>query len=84
VWASEAQKEVAIVYGEADPAHAFLPGWPAPALVSGTWPEQLELPPSVRWWDRSGLAPVVAALAPVAPASTYQVLSQDLLLTVQA
>jgi hypothetical protein len=82
VWASEAQKEVALVYGEADPAQIFLPGWPAPTLVSGTWPDNVPLPSSVRWLDRSGLAPVVAALAPVAPASTYQALSQDLLLPV--
>jgi hypothetical protein len=82
VWASEAQEEVALVYSDPDPIHGMLPGWPAPALVSGTWPNGVALPPSVRWLDRSGLAPVVAALAPVAPTSTYQVLSQDLLLPV--
>jgi hypothetical protein len=82
-WANEAQAEVALAYTELDPAQPLLPGWPAPALVSGTWPERVALPPSVRWLDRSGLAPVVAALAPVAPAATYQALSQDLLLAVQ-
>lgn len=80
VWASETQQEVAIVYTEADPAQAFLPAWPALGLVSGAWPDRIPLPPSVRWWDRSGLAPVVAALGPVAPESTVQALSQDLLL----
>ncbi len=80
VWASEAQTEVAIAYSDPDPIHAFPSAWPALGLVSGTWPERVALPSSVRWWDRSGLAPVVAALGPVAPASTYQALSQDLLL----
>jgi hypothetical protein len=82
VWTSEAQEQVAIAYTEADPVQAVLPAWPAPGLVSGAWPERMALPATVRWWDRSGLAPVVAALGPVAPASTYQVLSQDLLLSV--
>jgi hypothetical protein len=82
VWTSEAQQEVAVTYSEADLAKAFLPGWPALGLASGAWPDPVALPPSVRWWDRSGLAPVVAALGPVAPAATYQALSQDLLLPV--
>jgi hypothetical protein len=82
VWATEAQEEVAVIYSDPDPVYAMLPGWPAPALLSGAWPDRVALPPSVKWWDRSGLAPVVAALGPVAPASTYQVLSQDLLLAV--
>jgi hypothetical protein len=83
VWASEAQPEVAIAYSDPDPAQVPLPAWPMPGLVSGTWPDRVSLPASVRWWDRSGLAPVVAALGPVAPASTYQVLSQDLILPVK-
>ena len=83
VWASEAQEEVALAYTDADTAQAILPGWPMPGLVSGTWPDRMPLPASVRWLDRSGLAPVVATLAPVAPAATYQVLSQDLLLAVK-
>ena len=83
VWASESQEEVALAYTDADPAYGRLPGWPMPGLVSGTWPDRVALPASVRWLDRSGLAPAVAALAPVAPASTYQVLRQDLLLAVR-
>ena len=82
VWASEAQEEVALAYTDPDAAPT-LPGWPTPALVSGAWPDRVPLPATVRWWDRSGLAPVVAALGPVAPAATYQVLSQDLLLATQ-
>ena len=80
VWTSEAQTEVAIAYSDPDPVHAFPSAWPALGLVSGNWPDRVPLPASVRWWDRSGLAPIVAALGPVAPAATYQALSQDLLL----
>lgn len=81
VWASEAQTEVAVAYSDPEPAQIVPPAWPALGLVSGPWPEQrMALPASVRWWDRSGLAPVAGALAPVAPASIYQTLSQDLLL----
>lgn len=83
VWANESQREVAIAYSEADPTQMMIPGWPTPTLISGTWPERLPLPDTVRWVDRSGMAPVVAALAPVTPAAAYQVLSQDLLLPVQ-
>ena len=80
VWASEAQAEVAIVYSDSDPVP--LHGWPPLGIVSGPWLERVALPATVRWWDRSGLAPVVAALGPVAPAATFQALSQDLLLPV--
>ena len=81
VWASEAQSEVAIVYSDSDPVP--LNGWPPLGIVSGPWLERVALPSTVRWWDRSGLAPVVAALGPVAPAAMYQALSQDLLLPVR-
>ena len=83
VWAGEAQEAVAIAYSDPDAVQALPPGWPTPALVSGSWPERIAMPPSVRWWDRSGLAPVIGALGPVAPAALYQTLSQDLLLPVQ-
>jgi hypothetical protein len=80
VWASEAQEEVAVAYSAPESAQSLPPGWPALGLVSGPWPERSPLPASVRWWDRSGFAPVVGALGPVAPGSIYQTLSQDLLL----
>jgi hypothetical protein len=83
VWATEAQEEVALAYSDPDPSRAFAAGWGTPALVSGAWPDRVTLPPSVQWWDRSGLAPVVAALAAVEPASAHQALSQDLLLPVR-
>jgi hypothetical protein len=88
VWATEAQEEVALAYSDPDPARTFSPaptglGWGTPGLVSGAWPDRITLPPSVQWWDRSGLAPVVAALGPVAPGSTHHALSQDLLLPVR-
>jgi hypothetical protein len=83
VWASEAQAEVAVAYSDPDPTYALPPSWPAMGLVSGPWPDRVPLPTSVRWWDRSGFAPIVGTLGPVAPASIYQTLSQDLLLPVR-
>jgi hypothetical protein len=80
VWASESQAEVAVAYSDPEPAQALPSAWPPLGLVSGPWPDPASLPASVRWWDRSGFAPIVAALGPVAPASIYQTLSQDLLL----
>ena len=52
--------------------------WPAPTLVSGAWPDRASLPAGVRWWDRSGFAPLVAALGPVAPSAVQQTLTHDL------
>lgn len=80
VWATESQAEVALAYSDPDAGQLAPPGWPALGLVSGPWTERFPLPPSVRWWDRSGFAPIVGALGPVAPAAIYQALSQDLLL----
>ena len=82
VWATEAQAEVAVAYSDPDSGQFSPPGWPPLGLVSGLWPDRSPLPASVRWWDRSGFAPIVAALGPVAPAAIYQTLSQDLLLPI--
>lgn len=80
VWSVANHPVPAVVYAEPDPAQTVLPGWPAPQLLSGPWPDRTPLPDEVRWWDRSGLAPVVAALGPVAPGAMYSALSHDLLL----
>jgi hypothetical protein len=76
VWAGEEGPAVAV---RALDAEAPLPvEWPAPMLVSGVWPDRASLPPGVRWWDRSGLAPIVATLGPVVPAAVQQTLTHDL------
>ncbi len=76
VWAGEDGPTVAVRYVEPDAA--LPPEWPAPLLVSGVWPNRTSLPPGVRWWDRSGLAPIVATLGPVAPSAVQQTLTHDL------
>lgn len=53
--------------------------WPPLRLVSGPWGEDTGLPDSVLWWDRSGLAPVVAASAHTAPRAAVEALRKDLL-----
>ena len=54
------------------------PGWPAPALLSGQPARMQSLPESVRWWDRSGMAALVATAGQVAPVAMMQVLVGDL------
>lgn len=54
--------------------------WPPLQLLCGPWPDsQNGPPPNVLWWDRSGLAPVVAALGQTAPSAMIQALHFDLL-----
>jgi hypothetical protein len=79
VWATEEQPGLAVVYNDPNPAQAQPAGWPPIQLLSGAWPERTPLPPGLRWWDRQGLAPIVAALAPGAPAAVYTTLRHDLL-----
>lgn len=81
VWAGEGQAGPVVQFSDPDMAQAAPPGWPLPALISGPWPERLPFPARVRWWDRVGLAPVVAALGAVGPVAMTQTLQQDLLLT---
>lgn len=80
VWSAEGRDGAVVVTTtvEEDPPTDIL-GWPPIHLISGPWPDDLPAP-ATTWWDRHGLAPVVAALAPAAPAATLQVLTHDLLL----
>lgn len=80
VWASETRPSPIVFFAEPELEQPELPGWPAPALLSGPWPDKAPFPSGVRWWDRAGLAPVVAALGPVAPVALAQTLHHDLLL----
>jgi hypothetical protein len=79
VWAAEGHANPIVFFTDADPVQAAPPGWPQPALISGPWPERAPFPAGVRWWDRGGLAPVVAALGAPAPAAMAQTLHHDLL-----
>lgn len=56
-------------------------GWPPAQLISGTWPGwEDKNAPARFWWDREGLAPVIAALGQVAPLAMVQALANDVLL----
>jgi hypothetical protein len=77
VWATEDQPGLAVIFTDVETTQIQPFGWPPVQLISGGWPERP--PRSVRWWDRQGLAPLVAALGPSAPAAVYDALRQDLL-----
>lgn len=58
----------------------YLSHWPPLRMVSGGWPDCWRRP-SRHWWDRSGLAPVVAGAGQAAPEAALQVLEADLLIS---
>lgn len=84
VWANEASPDVTVLYADAQTPVRLPAGWPVAGLLSGVWSAKIALPAGVQWWDRSGLAPLVASLAPVAPAAAVQTLRHDLLLPVRS
>lgn len=51
--------------------------WPPLQLVVGPWPQQWPRPQRF-WWDRSGMAPMIAGLGQVNPLAMVQVLETDL------
>lgn len=53
--------------------------WPRLQLVSGDWPIALWPRPPISWWDRAGLAPLVAAAGQAAPQAMIEALQADLL-----
>jgi hypothetical protein len=48
-------------------------------LICGEGPGELWPVAERHWWDRTGMAPVVAAIGQVAPQAMIQVLRADLL-----
>ncbi|MBX3015927.1 MAG: glutamate mutase L [Caldilineaceae bacterium] len=79
VWAEQAEQGVQLCFVKPGTRPPELEHWPPLQLVSGDWPMELWPPPAVCWWDRSGLAPLVATIGQVAPAAMLQVLQHDLL-----
>jgi hypothetical protein len=79
VWVRQGQSSARLRYVEAGSRPAEFGGWPPLQLVSGRWPEDLWPQPSRFWWDRSGMAPMIAAVGQVAPLAMVQVLQTDLL-----
>jgi hypothetical protein len=84
VWASAHQETVQLRYLEPTADLSDMHDWPPVQLLSGGWPSGVPLPATVRWWDRSGMAPLVAALGYAAPSAFRQVLQIDLLTDVAA
>ena len=82
VWSVEADGTVAVHYTEPHAWPQSEAEWPHPHLICGPWPDGVP-PPGVRWWDRSALAPIVAAVGQVAPAALKSVLEADLLVAVE-
>ena len=70
---------VRLVYTPPGERPAATLGWPPLRLVSGPWPEALWPQPGRCWWDRSGLLPMMAAVAQTSPRAAMSVLSRDLL-----
>lgn len=55
--------------------------WPPAQLICGAWPGWGDGPaPALFWWDREGLAPIIAALGQVTPLAMAQALANDVLL----
>jgi hypothetical protein len=79
VWARRDEPGLRVCYAAPGSRPQILDGWPAPRLVSGDWPVSLWPQPAGAWWDRSGMAPMIATVGQVAPRAMVQVLQSDLL-----
>jgi hypothetical protein len=79
VWVQQGQAGARWRYVEPGQRPERFAGWPPLQLVSGHWPTDLWPRPSRFWWDRSGMAPMVATVGQVAPQAMMQVLQTDLL-----
>ena len=80
VWATEEQNGVRMRFVPPQTRPADLAAWPPLQLVSGEWPQRLWPVPALHWWDRSSVAPLVAAIGQVAPLAMVQALSLDVLM----
>ncbi len=72
---------VHLIYAAPQVVPNVLDRWPPAQLISGRWAGDWARSAPV-WWDREGLAPIIAALGQVAPLAMAQVLNHDLLLPV--
>jgi hypothetical protein len=78
VLAERQQPGVQLCYGDPNTQPAPIQAWPPIGLVSGPWPGQPGRPARYFWWDRDGLAPIVAAIGQVAPQAMLETLVYDL------
>jgi hypothetical protein len=79
VWVQQGQRSARWRYVESGKRPAEFADWPPLQFVCGQWPVALWPLPSRFWWDRSGMAPMIAAVGQVAPQAMVQVLQTDLL-----
>lgn len=79
VWVQQGQSSARWRYVEPGKRPAEFAEWPPLQFVCGQWPVELWPLPSRFWWDRSGMAPMIAAVGQVAPQAMVQVLQTDLL-----
>jgi len=79
VWATRGQSGLRMRFIDAQTRPPTLDGWPPLQLVSGDWPTALWPQPELFWWDRSGMAPMVATVGQSAPLAMLQTLRADLL-----
>jgi hypothetical protein len=78
VLAEAGSETVRMRYVEERTLDPQLAGWPPVTLVSGLPPgDGLRLAP--RWWDRSGMLPVVASVGQLAPEAMIHTMRHDLL-----
>ena len=79
IWVKRGQIGVQARFVEPQTRPSTLDGWPQLQFVSGDWPVSLWPQPELFWWDRSGMAPMVAAVGQSAPQAMLQALRTDLL-----
>ena len=79
VWVQQGQSGARWRYVEPGQRPAEFVEWPPLQFVCGPWPVELWPLPGRFWWDRSGMAPMIAAVGQVAPQAMVQVLQTDLL-----
>lgn len=79
VLAARSRAGVDLQYVDPDTRPPALDRWPPLQFVSGAWPQRQWPQPEKWWWDRSGMAPAVAAVGQVTPLAMIQVLGADIL-----
>ncbi len=79
VWSKNRQEAVQICFTTPGTRSPYLADWPPLQLASGPWPAKLWPQPQQRWWDKTGLLPILAMVGQVAPLAMLQVIHTDLL-----
>jgi hypothetical protein len=81
VWARQQATGIRQYFADPQAQPALLRTWPPIQLLSGLWPRRTghsDQPQTLRWWDPSALAPILASVGQVAPLALIQVLEQDI------